>query len=148
MTTTTKAVKVTKDVPVKLDAFRRDKLAIEIAQHVAEYNAVEARKKEITGDLTKKMKAQRKEIDRKSEALLSGSISEPTACEEICDFDTNRVLTRVILTGEIVGERPMTGDERQREMEYDDVADPEEVDVDDERATEDDDDGEDAEAGH
>ena len=32
MTTTTKAVKVTKDVPVKLDAFRRDKLDGEDAE--------------------------------------------------------------------------------------------------------------------
>lgn len=143
-----KAVKITKDVSVKLDAFRRDKLAVELAQHVKEYGDLEARKKEISGDLTKKMKAQRKEIDRKSAAMLSGSIMEPTACEEIKDFDCNRILTRVIATGEIVGERPMAGEERQKEIDYDDVPDAEEVDVDGERATEDDDDGEDADAGH
>lgn len=129
---TDQATRMTKDVDVDLSPGEKHTLGFEIAEHVREYNAIEDRKKTLTRELTKSMKEQRREIDRKSKALLDGKISKPIACEEIRDFDTNRIITKRLDTGAIVGERPMTGAERQREMFADPPDDEDEDDEDDE----------------
>lgn len=108
-----------KTLSVKISDERRSELALEVAQHVTRYDELEAEKKAIGSELSAKMKDQRAAISSKAKALVTGVIDELVEVEEVHDFDQNRIRTRRMDTGEFIGERPMTGDERQIAIDFD-----------------------------
>jgi hypothetical protein len=106
-------VVVKKDVKTVLTEERKIELAMEVVGHTSRYDDLEEQKKEITKDLSAKMKQERADKSRKAKAIRTGVLEETVDCYEEQNFSTNAVYFRRCDTSERVAERPMRQDERQ-----------------------------------
>lgn len=79
--------------------------------------------KEVLSEETKQRKAAIKRMTQDARALLKDSADRATnrdvACERVYDYRADMVREVRKDTGEVIGERAMTDDERQRELPYD-----------------------------
>jgi len=94
----------------RLDLGRR--LALE-QQHLAES---EDRKAEVAAAIKAEIESHEKTINLLSRTLNHGYDYREVECEVHLDFNSNRVAVARTDNGEVVEERAMTADERQREL--------------------------------
>lgn len=74
------------------------------------------RKKEVTAQLTADVEVHRTEVDRLGTLLANGYEYRPVECALSADFARAEIKITRMDTGEIVEQRPMTAEERQREL--------------------------------
>lgn len=93
-------------------AIKRD----EIARKVHEYKLAEAEKRAVTATLASRVKALRADIERLGEEISERTEERLVPCQEESVYEASRVDLIRTDTGEVVGSRPMTGEERQESI--------------------------------
>lgn len=106
-------------LPVKLTEEELLAKGNQQARVMCEYIELEARKKELTGDLGAQMKLKRKELDKLSLQVRSGFETRPVDCMLVPSFDANAVLTVRQDTHETIDRRPMSHLEREKALQRD-----------------------------
>jgi hypothetical protein len=120
---------LTKDIKTALTDEEKASMGMEIAEHACRVEALEDEKRKVTSGLRIKINDESKAFRAKSKALREGHIWKSVEVELEHDFARNTVLTKRKDTGEIVGERAMTVDERQKELAFGDAGDAAENDA-------------------
>lgn len=101
----------TRRLPVKLTEFERAERARQLAQEVATYDAIECEKKQVTGELTKRLKEQRVLLDDIALCVNTGQEDREVTVEILFDFEKKMVEVSRADNYEVVEKWPMTKDE-------------------------------------
>jgi hypothetical protein len=109
-----KTRKFSEELPCKLSRdeyeIRAELLAKQLKAITAKEEQAKLQAKKFKDELTSLELEKNKLI----EALETHNELRMIECEEVADFDTNRIVVRRLDTGDIVRQRPMDGDERSR----------------------------------
>jgi hypothetical protein len=103
-----------KELPVTLSPSEFETKAKSLATKIAEKDALLAKKREATKDFTDRIMIASREQEKLRKTIETGTEERMVECEETSDFDQNRCVIRRLDTGEIVSERAMDSDERDR----------------------------------
>lgn len=132
-----KPTKVTKDLPCKVSDLEKADKRTRIAALLTRYDAVEAKKKEVTSTFSTEMKQLRSEMSKLAREVDTGVEEKPVLCEERPVYPQNAMQTVRLDTNEIVSERALKSEELQTNMTI--VAPSKRADDDDDGIIEDDD---------
>lgn len=104
--------------PLRVDLTDEERLTAgdEVADAFAKIGTLESNLDSVKASLTGQIKMTKAEIEVKTELIRNGFEVRPVECETVLDFDTGRVVKKRRDNGDIIENRPMRGDEREREL--------------------------------
>ena len=105
-------------LPVKLTADERAQKAHRLAQAVQEADDLEAELGEVKRTFKNRDEALQMEIRLLGRLVRDGVEDRPIECEERANWSAVTMETYRLDTGALVNFRPMTREERQRELDY------------------------------
>lgn len=107
----TKAVTITRHLPVKLDQYRKNALAEEQAMQRMEEMRVTDHMKRVTESLKVNIKEAQKRQNQCALAISQGFEMAEVSCEQKVDLEKNKLVTYRLDTGVQVDERALTVEE-------------------------------------
>jgi hypothetical protein len=111
MTETTTAVTITRHLPKKLDAYRKNTLADEMAMQRMEELRISDHLKHVTESLKVMIKEAQKKQNIAAGAICQGYEMVEIACEQRIDLDRNKMVTVRLDTMADIDERALTAEE-------------------------------------
>lgn len=119
-----KHTKETHSLPVDLSTGEIAKAAEELASTLQELEGIEIEKKAVMKDYNSQIDNKKKRIHRLMTHVKNGVEYRPVECD--LQFHIKKVLAILVRndTGEIIEERPMTEEEKQMQIEFDEENPP------------------------
>ena len=102
------------ELPVRLSADEYEKRAEKLAVTITEKDALLEKKKLAAKDYTDRIMIKAREQEALRKAVETHSEERMVECEEVSDFEQNRLVVKRLDTGEIVTERALDSVERDR----------------------------------
>lgn len=125
----TETREVTRALEINLQPHEFAQLGKEAADIAADINSTEDEFKKIKTEWSGRLSEKRNHLDETLESIRHGKKTEQVECVLELNYQANSVTTRRKDTGEMVEERAMTFEERQKTMEFkeaDEIHDAEE----------------------
>lgn len=109
-----KVRRYSKALPVKLTQDQWEEMVLKSREKNKEVSKLRADKKEALKGFTDRIQTAEREEAAFGESVDKRTEERPVECEEIADFDTNRLTIRRVDTGEQLDHRAMTEAERAK----------------------------------